>query len=161
VPINTSAPWTPPPGFPEEIYKAPLPLKGGAWPATSGCPDPEELEEMPLLLSETAVTLMQGLSSGNLDRMREVSDPALWPLLNPEGAAKEPITADWIGKIQLVSDTPFAGLVSAQCGENTMQMSWWFEFCPGPCGGSSGSEALNSQVFVISRNGQWLIWAVY
>lgn len=158
---KTFTPWTPPPGFPEEIYKAPTPLSGGAWSATTGCPNPEGVEDMPLLLIETAVTLMQGLNSGNLDQMREVADPALWPLLNPEGVLKESITDAWIREIQPVSDSPFTDLVSAQCGENTMRLSWWFEFCPGACSGSGEFEALITQVFVISRNGQWLIWAVY
>jgi hypothetical protein len=118
------------------------------------------VEEMPRLLVETAVGLMQGLNSGDLDRMQEVTDPALWPLLSPEGAIKEAINADWIGKIQPVSDTLFADLISAQCGERTMQLSWSFEFCPGPC--ESGLfEAVKSQVFVISRNAQWLIWAIH
>jgi DNA-binding CsgD family transcriptional regulator len=147
------------PVFPDEdIYPAPLPLQFGAWPATAGCPNPDSLEDYAGLLPEVAVDVLQRMSVGTREAEMQWTDPAYWPvLINP--FKDQQITQDWINEIARVSDSPYAQLVTAQCGEETMKLSWWVQVCPGPCQTNGASQSLMTNVFMIARM-QWLVWAI-
>jgi hypothetical protein len=147
------------PVFPDQnIYLPPLPLQFGAWPATAGCPNPEGLEDFAGLLPESALDVIQHFAVGTREAEMQWSDPAYWPILiNPfEG---QTVTQDWIKEITPVSKSTYAQLVTSQCGEDTMKLSWLVQVCPGPCPSNDGALAINSNVFMINRM-QWLIWAM-
>jgi DNA-binding CsgD family transcriptional regulator len=147
------------PQFPgENIYLPPSPLKFGAWPATAGCPNPEGLEDYAGLLPEIALDTLQHFASSIKETKMQWSDPAYWPvLINPFD--DQTITQDWIKEITPVSESTYAQLVTSQCGEEIMKLSWLVQVCPGPCQSSDGALAIISNVFMINRM-QWLIWAI-
>lgn len=103
--------------------------------------------------------------SGDLKREKAVTDVALWPMLpfpdlTPKnGNTDEFIPQDnWVEKIALVKDGDFYKFISAQCGQEIANSSWVFTFCSGPCAQNS-SESLKTQMFIVNREGRWLIWA--
>ncbi|MDD5371657.1 MAG: response regulator transcription factor [Anaerolineaceae bacterium] len=141
-----------------DIYLPPLPLQFGAWPATGGCPNPQGLEDFAGFLPESAAEELQFIAVGTDEALRQWTDPAYWTvLINPFKG--KPITQDWIKTITRVSKSPYAQLVTAQCGEDTMNLSWWVQVCPGSCKTFGSSEALMTNTFWINRK-QWLIWAI-
>lgn len=159
-PSETPTLWVLPEGFSTQVYLAPLPLALGAWPAKAGCPNPAGLVDfefgMPV---ETVVYMWDEVRSGDLHRQRQVTDPALWPLLSAAAAAGEPTTPDWVREPMPAGDSPYADLIAAQCGREILELTWLVEVCPGPCL-PGGSESLISQVLMIRRGAHWLIWAV-
>jgi DNA-binding CsgD family transcriptional regulator len=159
LPTTTWIPEVISPVYPDQkIYLPPLPLQFGAWPATAGCPNPEGLEDFAGLLPESALDVIQHFAVGTQEAEMQWSDPAYWPILiNPfEG---QTITQDWIKEIMPVSKSTYAQLVTSQCGEETMKLSWLVQVCPGPCQTNDGALAIISNVFIINRM-QWLIWAI-
>jgi DNA-binding CsgD family transcriptional regulator len=159
LPTSTWIPEVISPVFPDQnIYLPPLPLQFGAWPATAGCPNPEGLQDFAGLLPESALDVVQHFAVGTREAEMQWSDSAYWPvLINPfEG---QNITQDWIKDITPVSKSTYAQLVTSQCGEETMKLSWLVQVCPGPCQSSDGALAIISNVFMINRM-QWLIWAI-
>jgi DNA-binding CsgD family transcriptional regulator len=157
-----NATWEPSvvsPVFPNEnIYLQPLSLKFGAWPATAGCPNTEGLEDYAGLLPEVVVDTVQHMAVGTREAEMQWTDPAYWPvLINP--FAGKTITQEWINKIARADKSPYAQLITAQCGEETTKLSWWVQMCPGPCETNGTSQALMTNVFMINRK-QWLVWAI-
>lgn len=158
-PTTTWAPSVVSPVFPDQnIYLRPLPLQFGAWPATAGCPNPEGLEDYAGLLPEVVTDVLQHMAIGTHEAELQWTDPAYWPVLINPFKGKS-ITQEWINKIAPVSKSTYAQLVTAQCGKDTMKLSWWVRVCPGPCQASGASQALMTNIFMIARM-QWLIWAI-
>ncbi len=152
--------------FPTNIYLTALPLKGGAWNGTSGCPNSLGLQIDNDLESSTSAFMAKELFySGDLKREKAVTDVALWPILpfpdlTPQNGNKDEFVPqdDWIEKIALVKDSDFYEFISGQCGREIANSSWVFTFCSGPCA-QNPSESLKTQLFVVNREGRWLIWA--
>lgn len=158
--IPTWMPTVISPIFPgdNDIYLPPLPLQFGAWPATGGCPNPQGLEDFAGFLPESATEVLQFVATGTQEAELQWTDPAYWSVMIFPFKGKA-ITQDWIRKPTRVSESPYAQLVTAQCGEETMKLSWWVQVCPGSCQSSGISEALMTNTFWINRK-QWLIWAM-
>jgi DNA-binding CsgD family transcriptional regulator len=159
LPTSTWIPEVISPQFPgQNVYLPPSPLKFGAWPATAGCPNPEGLEDYAGLLPEIALDVLQHFASDIQETEMQWSDPAYWPvLINPFSG--QTVAQDWIKEITPVSKSTYAQLVTSQCGEEIMKLSWLVQVCPGPCQSSDGALAIISNVFMINRM-QWLIWAI-
>lgn len=149
--------------YPEEIYRPPLPLQFGAWPATTGCPNPEGLQESELDSIIVTTSARELLFTGVILREKSVSDPALWPLLpfaNRTDSSGQGFDETWIDSIRKANETAYAQLVHNQCGEELARFTWVAKICPGPCA-QNASESLKDDLFFINRAGMWLIWAVY
>ena len=85
------------------------------------------------------------------------TDPSLWPLLSQIRPQSEPVTKKWFdGKIRPASESPYADMLTAQCGEAVVRYSWWAVVCPGPCK-PGGPEAAKSHYFFIARR-LLLLW---
>ncbi len=151
--------------FPEEIYPPALPLQFGAWPATSGCPNPAGLQEADDLPVDVVVQVVSELLfSEDIAREKEVSDQALWPLLPLANRGKtgelSGVEEGWIDTVLKASESEYAQLVINQCGEKTAGVTWVAKICPGPCE-SNSSESLKDDLFFVKRNERWLAWAIY
>ncbi len=150
--------------YPEDIYKPPLPLQFGSWPATSGCPNHEGLQESDLDSTAAIFRASELLFTGVSLREKAVSDPALWPLLpfpsRTDTTGLKQFDETWIDTIRKADETEFAQLILNQCGEEVARLTWVAKICPGPCA-QNASESLKDDLFFINRAGMWLIWAVY
>lgn len=152
--------------FPTNIYITALPLNGGAWNGTSGCPNSLGLQINNDLESSTSAFMVKELFySGDLKREKAATDVALWPMLpypdlTPKNDTKDEFVpqGDWIEKIAQVKDSDFDEFISSQCGREIANSSWVFTACPGPCAQNS-FESLKTMIFVVNREGRWLIWA--
>lgn len=143
------------------IYPSPVPLMG-TWKATAGCPNPKGLEEfefgMPV---ETVIYSLEELWSGDLERMRRVTDPALWPLLIPGEGQAVSVSPNGVRTRQSASASPYADRITALCREEITKLTWHVEVvCPKLCSLLGGLQSRSINVFLLSRNGWWLIWAI-
>jgi hypothetical protein len=149
-----------PEGFEASVYLPPVPLSGDGAVTFAACPNPSGLEEFEGFPKETAVDLINNLRSGDAIRMQHATDPALWSLLDQFGTTPEPITLDWLdGKVQRATQSPYADMLTNQCGSEVVRLSWWVAVCPGSCH-LNAAEALKSHYFLFWRNGIALIWLV-
>jgi len=148
------------PIFPDkEVYPPALPLQFGAWPATGGCPNLANVEDYAALLPEVATDVLQNMATGDTLTEFQWTDPAYWPVMvNPFSG--QDVSQDWIRQIMRAEDSPYAGIVKSQCGEEVLKLSWYVQACPGPCQTSGSSEALMVNLLLIAR-WQWLIWALW
>jgi len=156
-----STPWVAPPGFQAEIYPPPLPVAEGVniSPLSVGCPNPAGLERGRELDLGTALEVLNTLlRPDGLDAKRRVTDPAFWPLLSSEGQGA-PWPRDWL-EVHPASASPYGDLLANGCGKQTLELTSWVKVCPGPCKESEGtSPARIGHLFLIRREGHWLLWA--
>lgn len=157
----TLTPWVAPPGFQAEVYPPPLPVVEGVniSPLSAGCPNPAGLERGRELDLGTALEVLNTfLGPDGLDAKRRVTDPAFWPLLSSEGRSA-PWPRDWL-EVHPASASPYGDLLANGCGKHTLELTWWAKVCPGPCKESEvTSPALIGHLFLIRREGHWLVWA--
>lgn len=145
--------------LPTDIYPPALPLSPKViWIKGQGCPNPVGLQEASTLSIDVALDVLNQLFSGDLDKMRAVTDPAYWPLLTAGEGRAEPLPQDWIRTPQPARDSPYADLIANACGQDTLDKSWWVEHCAGPCK-DVRSESLKGHFYFIQRAGHWLVWA--
>ena len=159
-PAITLTPWILPEGFAADVYPPPLPLSGQAAVTFTACPNPIGLEEFAGFPVETAIDLVNNLRSGDLQKMRRATDPALWFSLHPSKQETQEVTKAWFdGRVFPASGSAYAEMLSGQCGAEVVRLSWWAKVCPGPCQ-PGGSESLKDDYFFFWRNGVALIWLV-
>ena len=153
---------TPPPAkvaLPTDVYPAALPVSSKVtWNVGQGCPNPAGLQEASMLSVDVALDVLNQLFSGDLNKMRQVTDQAYWPLLAAGGGRTEPIPQDWISVPQPARDSPYANLIANACGQDTLDKSWWVKYCAGPCK-DARSMSLIGNFYFIQRAGHWLMWA--
>lgn len=150
------------PYFPAWVYPSPVPfLAQGAWPGLTGCANPAGLEEGQLPLDTALQVLNEFMGAGDLKVKRNVSDPAIWNSLKSEGRA-DSLPRDWVSTPQPASGSEYAGTLAALCGKGLLDQSWWLKVCPAPCKEAEvSSPALIGHVFLLKRQGHWLVWATY
>ncbi len=160
-PDLTSTPWILPEGFEADVYLPPMPPAGEGAVTFPYCPNPAGLEEFTGFPVETALELINNLHSGDLEKMRRATDPALWQSLQNGIPEIGEVTKDWLdGEIFPASESPYAEVLSAQCGAEVVRLSWSAIVCPGPCQ-PGGSESLKDDYFFLWRNGVALIWLIW
>ncbi|HEV8633628.1 MAG TPA: hypothetical protein VG370_05215 [Chloroflexota bacterium] len=103
--------------------------------------------------------MLSDLGSADLDRSRRASDPAFWSV-----SRGWPTTwpRERLGTPQPVTNaSPYADLLANACGKEIMERSWWVTLCPGPCQDPAVARAaaLTGYLFLVKRNGHWLVWA--
>lgn len=147
------------PDFPSDIYPTPVPVNEGSGisPLSTACPNPEGLESAAQLDIDTALDLLYTLS-GDVSAQRSVTDPAYWPLLDG-GDGSGRLARDQV-LIDVAEASPYADLLANSCGEQTVAATRWVEVCPEPCTEAElTSPALIGHLFLIRRQGHWLVWA--
>jgi len=153
---------TPPPAtvaLPTDVYPPALPVSSKVtWIQGQGCPNPAGLQRASTLPVDVALDVLNRLLSGDLDKMRAVTDQAYWPLLTAGEGRTEPLPQDWISTPQPARDSPYADLIANACGQDTLDKSWWVKYCAGPCK-DVRSESLIGHFYFIQRAGHWLVWA--
>ncbi len=157
----TVTPFIAPLGFSTDIYPSPSPVAEGiVLGLSAGCPNSTGLEKATQLSFDTALDVLKNWLSGDLDRMRHATDPAYWPLLNPEGS-KRLLRSEELGVPQPANASPYAELIANGCGKQIMGLSWWVTICPGPCQDPAVSRnpSLIGHIYLIERKGHWLVWA--
>lgn len=160
VPAITPTPWILPEGFAADVYLPPLPLSGQGAVTFTACPNPAGLEVFAGFPVETAIELINNLRSGDLQKMRRATDPALWSSLPPGQQETQDVTNTWFdGGVLPASESAYAEMLNGQCGAEVVRLSWWAKVCPGPCQ-PGGSESLKDDYFFFWRNGVALIWLV-
>lgn len=152
---------TPPPAtvtLPADVYPPALPVSSKVtWSVSQGCPNPAGLQKASTLSVDVALDVLNQLLSGDLDKMRQVTDQAYWPLLTAGEGRTEPLPRDWISVPQPARDSPYADLIANACGQDILDKSWWVKSCAGPCK-DVRSESLIGHFFFIQRAGHWLVW---
>ncbi|MBA7680518.1 hypothetical protein ES703_88835 [subsurface metagenome] len=156
--------------FPQSIYppadKFPDQL---GFQGTTGCPnlqdvevpDPKSTEELFSIISEFGKT-----REGDL----ELSDCAFWPIVEGdwewrkqhESQENQPLTQR-VSIEQIVSmsatESPYADLISNNCGSKTLELSWCVAVLPPGAGKIEDAPSLTSYYYLIKRSGNWLIWS--
>jgi len=148
------------PDFPNEIYPPPLPVSMEIGIIVA-CPNPAGVEKTAELDRDSALEVVNALqNSGDVETVRRLADRAYWPILSPWPTAN-PLGLDEVD-VQPASASPYAQLLANGCGDETLESTWWVQSCPGPCSQAEvTSPALIGHLFLIRREGQWLLWAVY
>ncbi|WP_376792254.1 hypothetical protein [Thermoflexus sp.] len=158
----TLLPFTPPPGFDPAVYPPPTPAAPNVQLTyAAACPNLSGTEMSPPPTPEEVLPLLHALASADAQRRQQATDPAFWPLLQGIRLEEAP------GPEQLMpprpaKESPYGELLGNGCGEAVMARTWWVEVCPGPCANPQAArmEALKRHVYVIRRQGHWLIWAL-
>lgn len=91
-----------------------------------------------------------------------MADPAYWPLLATVPAdSPAAIAAERIAAPQPARQAPQAALLAHACGDAVLARSWWVPICAGPCPADAAApaESLTGHLFLLQRDGQWLVWA--
>jgi hypothetical protein len=155
-----------PTGFPGDIYPPPVAVAPGINISnmTTGCPNPDGLEQASELPASAMSEIFQSLASGDRDIMQRVADQAYWPYLPDMGmgiGTPHPFSQDTLDTPRPASESPYADLVRNACGSKTLELSWWVRYCPGPCADPNvaRSESLTGNYYLIRRRGHWLVWA--
>jgi hypothetical protein len=148
------------PDFPKEIYPPPLPVSTEIGMIVA-CPNPAGVEKTAELDRDSALEVVNSFwGSRDVEAKRRLTDPAFWPLLSA-GLTGNPQGPDEVD-VQPANASPYAQLLASGCGDETLESTWWVESCPGPCSQAEvTSPALIGHLFLIRREGQWLLWAVY
>ncbi len=156
-PVATSA------TLPPDVYLSPVLLSGqGAWTEGQLCPNPMGLWRLEQLPFDTAFEVIARFGSRDIETARRATDLAYWALLPFGAQLAEPLPKDRLSTPQPAKASPYADFLSAQCGKETMEMSWWIELCPESCQDAEiKSPALISHLFLINRQDHWLVWATY
>ncbi|MPZ24202.1 MAG: hypothetical protein GEU28_11830 [Dehalococcoidia bacterium] len=68
--------------------------------------------------------------------------------LEPEDVASGP-----------ASESAYSLIVAAQCGQETVDLSWWVMVCPGPCS-QTASASLPVDYFLVNSGGEWQVYFV-
>jgi hypothetical protein len=146
--------------FPTEIYPGPVPRTGAGGVPFEWCPNPAGVEHFAGFPIETAIDLINNLHSGDLQKERQATDPAAWPMLDQYAYGTDQLDASWFdGAIQPGLKSPYAQMLAAQCGQDVINQSWTARICPGPCSANT-SESLKADYFFLWR-GNALIWMVW
>jgi hypothetical protein len=161
-PPTTAAatPWALPEGFSPEVYLPPSPPVG-ATGFEQGCPNLIGLEKADELPLDAAIELVSSYFSGDRDKARHASDPAHWDLLITAQVPQEQLAPDWFEAPEPARQSPYAGLLRTQCGQEALDLSWTAVYCAAPCSQPGISASLMNDFFFVRRRGQWLIWFVY
>jgi hypothetical protein len=160
---STPTPWALPSGFDPAVYPTPTPhALTVQLTYSAACPNPAGLEESPPPKPEEILSLLQALASGDPDLRRRVTDPALWPLLPPAGqpALRSSVLSEDLKAPRPGIEGPYGELLQNGYGEAVMKRLWWVEVCPGPCAQTDRLESLKNHLWLIRREGRWLIWAL-
>jgi hypothetical protein len=162
-PEPTTAVPSPPPRavFPTEIYPDPVKRTGAGAVFFDWCPNPVGLRHVSDLPSDTAISLINGLHSGDTHTEKVVTDPALWPVMDQYAYVADQIDLSWLdGTIRPASASAYATVLAAQCGQGIIDYSWTARICPEPCSQNT-SESLKEDYFFLDRAGVFLIWFLW
>ncbi len=150
-----------PEGFAPAVYPPPVATLAEGGAILAGCPNPSGLEELEGVPDDTAIALLESLWSEVATLSQRASDPALWPILTDLAPRQMQPQPSWFdGPAVPASLSQYARSLAQQCGETLVNASWTFTVCPGPCINNT-SASLKEDVFVLSRAGQLLIWAIW
>jgi hypothetical protein len=158
----TAAPSSSPPdAFPTEIYPDPIKGTGSGAGFLDVCPNPVGVDQTSDFPVDTAIPLINTLHSGDSQKEKSVTDPAAWRALAEYAYVGDPIDASWLdGSTQPAANSPYAGALAGQCGQEIIDHSWMARVCPEPCALNS-SESLKAEYFFLERGGVFLIWFIW
>jgi hypothetical protein len=154
-------PSPPPSAFPTDIY--PDPVKRSSTEATffDWCPNPIGLQQVVELTAEVAIALINDFHSGNVQTLKHVTDPAMWPVYDQYAYTADQIDRSCLdGPIQPANKSAYAGVLAQQCGQETIDYSWTARICPEPCFDNT-SASLVADYFFLNRGGVFLIWFIW
>jgi len=153
--------FTPSPSLPP--YPPPLPTAAGTiLHFSAGCPNPEGLKVVKEFRKTEALEVLNEFFSGNLEKVFQVTDPSVWPLLS-SSYEREPsaLVEGNLAEPRPARESPYAELLANACGDKTLDYSWWVEVCPGsppPPEFAVCPPGVRLHYFFINREGRWLIW---
>jgi hypothetical protein len=123
-----------------------------------GCPNSLGLQKKPQLPPEDAVRVINVLASKDEEIRRQALDLAAGSKVlyrSDEAVSEERL------KIQKASASDYSVLLRAACGAQTLDVSWEIIDCVDSCALPNRSIALEAHIFLIDRQGNWLVWASY
>jgi hypothetical protein len=158
--------------FPPSIYPsaASFPARGipGGCPSLAGVepPVPEGAQGLHGWSGPKAAILprLSRLGAESIDTDLALADRAYWPVLRMRwageggpGPVRGPTTQEVTSSP--ADRSPYAGLVRRNCGQRTLDLSWWVSECSvgtAPC-----APALLEHFLLVDRRGIWLVWFAY
>jgi len=152
--------------FPPSIYPAPASFP--PWANPGGCPSLGGVE--PPWLGATAQVLphLSRLGTESIVTDLSLTDRASWPVVRSNwsneglpGRVRTLTAADVVSGP--AARSPYAGLVRGNCGQRTLDLSWWAAVCPvgtRPCS-LRDAPALTEHFLLVDRRGSWLVWFAY
>jgi hypothetical protein len=154
--------------FPLSIYPDapvyPPPVLVGASDDWSGCPALLGVVASVRPQPELVVRLLDQLGRGKLSALK-ASDPSYWPIILEGNWARFQDVSP--GRL-LITSASRSGYVSllGRCSPATVRDTWVAKTCPGPSSKPasetcSRDPALAGQVFLIDREGHWLVDFTY
>jgi hypothetical protein len=145
--------------YPADIYLPPVaPGRGITLDMSSECPNPLGLRDQGAPGEATLSRVFAALMSGSVSAMRHASDRALWPNLHPD-QVRRPLRVT-LSTARPARQSPYAAVIRAGCGHQTLALSWYVMECPSSCRRAViHSPALIGYLYLVNRRGRWLAWA--
>lgn len=158
-----------PNNFPRDRYPPATPIAPDV--IVSGmdnCPNRRGIEEASAPPSiDTVVQILTDLKAEDFTTRQQVVDPAYWSRLQAAPGQNNTTATDESAQAmeerltvpEPAQDSPYADLLVNVCGEDIVEHTWWVQVCPGPCEAEGLPQSLIGHLYLIERDGQWLVWA--
>ncbi len=149
--------------FPPSIYPAPASFP--PWGNPGGCPSLGGVEPPGLGATAQVLPHLSRLGTESIVTDLSLTDRASWPVVRSNwsneglpGRVRTLTAADVVSGP--AARSPYAGLVRGNCGQRTLDLSWWAAVCPvgtRPCS-LRDAPALTEHFLLVDRRGSWLVW---
>lgn len=157
----TNSPRSTGPALPAVAYLTPVPASGQG--SLSSCPNPEGLEAFTTATVSAAVNEARQYDVVDKATDRLNSDPSWWPAVDQDWSSGRPgqgLVNETVVGSSPASQSPYAMIVVASCGQPLVQRSLSVQVGPAQSGPNQ-CEACKSTLFFIVRAGRPLLYYVY
>lgn len=166
--------------FPADVYPPSVPARHEGFSIAAACPNPKGLERPEAVEVEELLRVVEehaaAVRRGDLAAAKRTTDPAYWPILDQQEAVRPSASAEGqdgvegageigsseigIGEIGPAAQSPHADLIANNCGSGVMAATWWVAILPSGARTAADAPSLVSHLYLIRRQGRWLIWAI-
>ncbi len=163
--LASTAPITISSQLPAEIYPpAHSPIENTNWWGNLNCPNEAGVESAIGLSTDNLEQMVLALNSPDILVRHQVTDPAVWPLLVDAPWPTQVWYTETLGTIQPAIPFPYGGFLADACGQTIVNKSVWVQDCGVRCQYNSSNTmwgaSISTHLYILKRNGRWLIWAI-
>jgi hypothetical protein len=151
--------------FSTEIYPpAHSPIENTNWWGDLSCPNEANIEPASGLSQDDLHRMVLALNSPDILARRQVTDPAVWPLLEDAPWPTQVWYTETLGTIRPAIPSPYGSFLADACGQGVVNKSVWVQNCGVRCRYNAKSNmwgaSISTHLYILKRNGRWLIWAI-
>jgi hypothetical protein len=134
------------------------------WWGDLSCPNEAGIEPAIDLSPDGLQRMVLALNFPDIQVRRQVTDPSMWPLLVDARWPSQVWYTETLGTIQPAIPSPYGSFLADACGQNVVNKSVWVQDCGVRCQYNSTNTmwgaSISTQLYILKRNGHWLIWAI-